>query len=303
MSHPAPGRVSSIGNQADVGQTRQATTMLRVAAGTEPRMAVRSVRSVRSAINPSPRGGNTGGGLPRGAVARHGDRIADRADPPAGGSRRLDSDRLGDHIDRLYRGGWALTGSRAEDLVQDTYARVLARPRFLRHDDDLGYLLQTLRNTFLSTRRTAAIAELSDDFRDVLVAVDVAACHTARPPAHFGWARRRSRRDCSRPPAGRAALRPRRRRAAPRQQGRVADRAVAAPPHGLASHAGDATIANPDGGRSVCRPASSQADHRTGHGVTSPYRPAPPPPGGPRTAADEPSGSCPPVPNHEGATQ
>jgi RNA polymerase sigma-70 factor, ECF subfamily len=37
----------------------------------------------------------------------------------------------------------------AEDLVQETYARVLARPRFLRKDDDLGYLLRALRNTFL----------------------------------------------------------------------------------------------------------------------------------------------------------
>jgi RNA polymerase sigma-70 factor (ECF subfamily) len=137
--------------------------------------------------------------------------VADRGDAPVSGARRLDPNRLGDHIDRLYRAGWALTGSReaAEDLVQETYVRVLARPRFLRHDDDLGYLLRALRNTFLGTRRTAsrrpvtqpldataepadprnewrperaaethmvyaAIAELSDDFRDVLVAVDVA---------------------------------------------------------------------------------------------------------------------------------
>src|SRR5689334_19799437 len=49
-------------------------------------------------------------------------------------ARRLDTATLGDHLDRLYRAAWALTGSRedAEDLVQDTYARVLARPRFLR---------------------------------------------------------------------------------------------------------------------------------------------------------------------------
>jgi DNA-directed RNA polymerase specialized sigma24 family protein len=45
--------------------------------------------------------------------------------------RTLDPARLGDHIDRLYRAAWALCGSRedAEDLVQETYARVLARPR------------------------------------------------------------------------------------------------------------------------------------------------------------------------------
>jgi hypothetical protein len=50
----------------------------------------------------------------------------------------LAADELGDHMDRLYRAAWALCGSRedAEDLVQDTYTRVLARPRFLRRDHD-----------------------------------------------------------------------------------------------------------------------------------------------------------------------
>jgi RNA polymerase sigma-70 factor (ECF subfamily) len=139
--------------------------------------------------------------------------------------RRLDPERLGDHLDRLYRAAFALTGSRepAEDLVQDTYARVLARPRFLRREDDMGYLLQTLRNTFLSTRRTAArrpitqplhmtaepadersewrpehaaethmvyaaIAELSDEFREVLAAVDIAGL-SYREAAHALGAR------------------------------------------------------------------------------------------------------------------
>jgi RNA polymerase sigma-70 factor (ECF subfamily) len=125
--------------------------------------------------------------------------------------RPLDTDRLGDHIDRLYRAAWALCGSRedAEDLVQETFARVLARPRLVRRDDDLGYLLATLRNTFLDRKRTdsrrplttqmpehfevadrgserdpvaildarevyGAVAALPDAQRDVLVAVDVA---------------------------------------------------------------------------------------------------------------------------------
>jgi RNA polymerase sigma-70 factor (ECF subfamily) len=125
--------------------------------------------------------------------------------------RTLDPDRLGDHLDRLYRAAWALCGSRedAEDLVQETFARLLARPRLLRHEDDLGYLLRALRNTFLNQKRTesrrlrpealpeqldlvadpralqpdaaleagevyAAVAALADDFRHVLVAVDVA---------------------------------------------------------------------------------------------------------------------------------
>jgi RNA polymerase sigma-70 factor (ECF subfamily) len=94
------------------------------------------------------------------------------------------------------------------DLVQETYARVLARPRLLRNEDDIGYLLRVLRNTFLTQKRTegrrlrtdplpddvdlvedphargpqdaleiaelfAAIAALPPDFRDVLVAVDI----------------------------------------------------------------------------------------------------------------------------------
>jgi RNA polymerase sigma-70 factor (ECF subfamily) len=125
--------------------------------------------------------------------------------------RLLDPAQLGDHIDRLYRAAWALCGRRedAEDLVQETYARVLARPRLLRNDDDLGYLLRVLRNVFVSQHRTAqrrprtqalpedlepvdprtglrpdlavearqvfaVIAALPEDFRDALVAVDVA---------------------------------------------------------------------------------------------------------------------------------
>ena len=126
------------------------------------------------------------------------------------GQMRLDPQRASDHVERLFRAAWALCGSRedAEDLVQETYARVLAKPRFLRSEDDLGYLLRTLRNTFLNQKRTesrrlrtaplpeeldvvadphapdpevafeagevyAAVAALPADYRDVLVAVDV----------------------------------------------------------------------------------------------------------------------------------
>lgn len=125
-------------------------------------------------------------------------------------ARQLDPEALGDHIDRLYRAAWGLSGSReeAEDLVQETFARVLRKPRLLHSEDDLGYLLRVLRNTFFSQRRTAArrpqttalpddldlvedrsavqpessietgelyaaIAALPDDFRDTLVAIDV----------------------------------------------------------------------------------------------------------------------------------
>jgi RNA polymerase sigma-70 factor (ECF subfamily) len=103
-----------------------------------------------------------------------------------------------------------LCGSRedAEDLVQETFARVLSRTRVLHGDDDLFYLMRVLRNTFLTSRRTAGrrpvtvttledvvtadpkpmgrpeqalevqevyatIAGLPEDFRMALVAVDV----------------------------------------------------------------------------------------------------------------------------------
>ena len=71
---------------------------------------------------------------------------------------QLDPQSLGDHVDRLYRAAWSLCGSReeAEDLVQETFARVLLKPRFLRNDDDIGYLLRVLRNTFVSSRRAAS---------------------------------------------------------------------------------------------------------------------------------------------------
>jgi len=123
---------------------------------------------------------------------------------------QLDPESLGNHVDRLYRAAWSLCGSReeAEDLVQETFARVLSKPRFLRNDDDIGYLLSVLRNTFISGRRAAArrpvgaplpddmstfedpaaaspeahievtelyaaISALPEQFRDALIAVDV----------------------------------------------------------------------------------------------------------------------------------
>ena len=79
--------------------------------------------------------------------------------------RQLDPAALGDHIDRLFRAAWALCGSReeAEDLVQETFARVLRKPRLLRSQDDIGYLLRVLRNTFFSQRRSAARQPLGNN--------------------------------------------------------------------------------------------------------------------------------------------
>lgn len=72
-------------------------------------------------------------------------------------ARRLDPEQLSRHLDRLFRAAWAICGDpyEAEDLVQETCARVLARPRWLRHGGELGYLLQVLRNTHVSGLRRA----------------------------------------------------------------------------------------------------------------------------------------------------
>jgi RNA polymerase sigma-70 factor, ECF subfamily len=131
---------------------------------------------------------------------------------------------LADHLDRLYRAAWAMCGSRedAEDLVQETYARVLAKTRIIESDDDaLPYLLTVLRNTFRSSLRTrsrrprtaaledtapqlaaptatgphaivearavfAAIAALPGEQRDVVAAIDVAGLSYAEAAETLG---------------------------------------------------------------------------------------------------------------------
>jgi RNA polymerase sigma-70 factor (ECF subfamily) len=73
--------------------------------------------------------------------------------------RLLNPQSLVGHRERLLRAAWALCGSRqdAEDLVQETFTRVLARPRRLRGESsELAYLMRALHNTFLSGRRDAS---------------------------------------------------------------------------------------------------------------------------------------------------
>ena len=121
--------------------------------------------------------------------------------------RTLDPDSAADHLSRLYRLAWSLCGSRelAEELTQETYARVFARPRQLRASADFQYLARTLRNVvsdhWRAERRRpptepdmpeaaapgadpqlaalvgqvyAAMAQLPDHLREVTAAVDVA---------------------------------------------------------------------------------------------------------------------------------
>jgi RNA polymerase sigma-70 factor (ECF subfamily) len=136
--------------------------------------------------------------------------------------RPLDPNRLGDHLDRLVRAARGLCRTRedVEDLVQETYVRVLSRPRLLRREDDLGYLLRALHNTFRSLKRRerlrppggplhedteplaggagddparalerrrvyGVVGSLPDGFREVLVAVDVAGLSYREAAAAF----------------------------------------------------------------------------------------------------------------------
>src|SRR3954451_8057740 len=89
-----------------------------------------------------------------------------RRDPSVSARRRrLDPERAGDHVDRLYRAAWALCGSRedAEDLVQEVYVKVLARPRWLSGEDDLAYLMRSLHNAYVSRLRRHRPATVSLD--------------------------------------------------------------------------------------------------------------------------------------------
>ena len=73
----------------------------------------------------------------------------------------LKPDEAAAHLTRLYRLAWSLCGSPhvAEDLVQETYLRVLARPRRLRTSDSFAYLARTLRNVTMDHRRAEQTRE------------------------------------------------------------------------------------------------------------------------------------------------
>ena len=145
------------------------------------------------------------GAVPRSSIEMAADPVRERV-----AVRELEVARLPDHLDRMFRAALALCGNRhdAEDLVQETSARTLRRPRFLRHEDDGAYLMRAVRNTWINFRSSshsrrsvpleperlefvenrtddpqataleardafAAVAELSPPLRETIVAVDV----------------------------------------------------------------------------------------------------------------------------------
>jgi RNA polymerase sigma-70 factor, ECF subfamily len=121
----------------------------------------------------------------------------------------LDPHAAAAHLQRLNRLAYSLSGSAqlADDLTQETYLRVLARPRRLRGAREFPYLARTLRNVLHDHRRAqqrepvlasdeqiadqpqtradpelaahagevyAAIANLPEPLRDTIAAVDLA---------------------------------------------------------------------------------------------------------------------------------
>jgi RNA polymerase sigma-70 factor, ECF subfamily len=71
--------------------------------------------------------------------------------------------------------------------VQDTFERVLRKPRFLRHENDLGYLLRVLRNTWISSGRSTrpALVPLENEEPDSLAGGDAVVAQVVEAGAVF----------------------------------------------------------------------------------------------------------------------
>jgi len=87
--------------------------------------------------------------------------------------RKLDPERLGDHLDRLYCAAWGLCGSRedAEDLVQDTLTKAFtAFGQFTPGTNLRAWLHRILTTTFINSyrkrKREPAIAPGADPAAD-----------------------------------------------------------------------------------------------------------------------------------------
>jgi RNA polymerase sigma-70 factor (ECF subfamily) len=135
----------------------------------------------------------------------------------------LDPHAAAAHLPRLSRLAYALCGSRhlAEDIAQETFLRVLSRPRRLRPGGEFPYLARTLRNVLHDHRRGerrrpphagdeqlmdlpqgrsdgdplaalharevyAAVAALPEPLRDVVAAVDIAGLTYAETATALG---------------------------------------------------------------------------------------------------------------------
>src|ERR1700754_2138495 len=74
--------------------------------------------------------------------------------PPS--PKTLDPQSAAAHLPRLRRFARSLCGSSqlAEDLTQETYVRVLSRPRRVRGESESPYVARTLRNVFLDHWRS-----------------------------------------------------------------------------------------------------------------------------------------------------
>jgi RNA polymerase sigma-70 factor, ECF subfamily len=156
---------------------------------------------------------NTPSALLAGAAVRNGGAHGELSSchPIGARKKRLDPEVLVAYLGHLVSAATALCGSReaAEDLAQETVARILSRPRLVSAGHERAYLMQALRNTFVTSKRTAvrrphvvttlteldeadprtgirpedaviaaqvfpAIARLPESFRLALVAVDIA---------------------------------------------------------------------------------------------------------------------------------
>ena len=86
----------------------------------------------------------------------------------------LDADTALRHLDRMHAAALALCGNRAdaEDLVQETLITVLGRPRRLRGNSEVGYLMTMLRNRFIDDRRSAARRQAMVGLSEIAEAID-----------------------------------------------------------------------------------------------------------------------------------
>ena len=94
-------------------------------------------------------------------------------------------------VTRLFRAAYALCGSHAdaEDLVQETFVRVLGSRRAARQRNNLPYLMGSLRNTWVDLHRArsarpasdsgASVEWLIDGSADPQAALDMQVAYTA----------------------------------------------------------------------------------------------------------------------------